>query len=179
MTPYHLIFTSSMAAFFSITGYGPYNPAKAAIRALSDTLSQEMNLYYAAAQNHGNRPVRVHTVFPSTILGEALEIENQIKTDVTKMLEAGEEGQTSEAIAYKSIKALERGEELITTDFTGHILKRTMLGSTRRSIWAVIGDFFLVGILSVVVFFVRVDMDRKVRQFGRAFGSSGMKTRQS
>ncbi|KAI0184476.1 hypothetical protein EV127DRAFT_444209 [Xylaria flabelliformis] len=170
--PRHLIFTSSVAAFFSLAGYGPYNPAKAALRALSDTLSQEMHLYAAAHPNEP--PVRLHTIFPGTILGEAYDEENKIKTDVTKMLE-GEEGLTSEVIARKSIRALEGGEELITTDFTGHLLKRTMLGGTRRGFWRVLGDTMLASILSVVVAFVRADMDRKVRQFGRKFGTSGMK----
>ncbi|KAI1328073.1 hypothetical protein F5Y16DRAFT_164938 [Xylariaceae sp. FL0255] len=173
MTPRHLIFTSSLAAFFSLAGYGPYTPSKSALRGLSDTLSQEMELYAAAHPNEP--PVRLHTIFPSTILGEALDTENLIKSDLTKMLEEGEGGQTSEVIASKAIKGLQGGEELIMTDFTGTLLRRTVTGSTSRGLLTILGDFILAGILTLVVAFVRADMDSKVRKFGRKFGDSGMK----
>ncbi|KAI1125670.1 NAD(P)-binding protein [Nemania abortiva] len=172
--PRHLIFTSSLCAFYSFTGYTPYTPAKAALRALSDTLSQEVNLYMGA--NPNEPPIRLHTIFPGTILSEGYELENTIKTDVTKMLEEGDPGQTPEVIARKSIKALEGGEELITTDFNTGLLRRTMIGGNKRGFARVIGDWFLASLLTIVIVFVRGDMDRKVRNWGRAFGASGMKT---
>ncbi|KAJ8132063.1 hypothetical protein O1611_g1566 [Lasiodiplodia mahajangana] len=165
-TPRHLILTSSLAAFFSLAGYAPYTPSKIALRGLSDTLSQEMNLY--AAAHPDEPPVRVHTIFPSTILGEAFDAENKIKSDVTRMLESSADESTSETIAYRSIKGLESGEELITTDFSGSLLRRTLTGATSRGIWTVFVDWLLASILTVVVAFVRADMDRKVRQFGRS-----------
>lgn len=174
LTPRHLIFTSSLAAFFSLAGYAPYTPGKLALRGLADTLSQEMNLYAAAHPNEP--PVRIHTIFPSSILGEAFDQENKIKSDVTRMLETSVVESTSETIAYKSIKGLESGEELIMTNFSGSLLKQTMTGATRRGIWTVFRDSILASISTVVVHAVRVDMDRKVRQFGRKFGPSGMKT---
>lgn len=172
--PRHLIFTASLLAFYSLAGYTSYSPCKAALRSLSDTLSQEMNLYAGAHPNEP--PVRLHTLFPGTILSESYEVENRIKTDVTKMLEEGEDGQTPEVIASKSIKALEGGEELITTDFTTGLLRRTMLGGTvRRGFGRLAGDWILAGVLAIVVIFIRGDMDRKVRAWGRKFGPSGMK----
>ncbi|KAI1123036.1 NAD(P)-binding protein [Nemania abortiva] len=173
LTPRHLIFTSSLAAFFSLAGYAPYTPGKIALRGLSDTLSQEMNLY--AAAHPDEPPVRVHTIFPSTILGEAFDAENKIKFDVTRMLEASANESTPETIAYRSIRGLESGEELITTDFSGSLLRRTLTGATRRGIWTIFVDCILASILTVVVAFVRADMDRQVRQFARKFGDSGMK----
>ncbi|KAI2464979.1 NAD(P)-binding protein [Annulohypoxylon bovei var. microspora] len=171
----HLIFTASFLAFYGFSGYSPYSPSKAALRSLSDSLSQEMNLY-AAAYPHEPR-VRVHTVFPATILTESYEAENRIKSDLTKMLEEGDAGQTPELVAERSIKALESGQELITTDLLTGLVKRSVLGgSVRGGFWMAIGDWLLACVLAVVMIFVRDDMDRKVRSWGRKYGASGMKS---
>ena len=55
----HLIFTSSVVAFYPFVGYSPYSPAKAALRSLCDTLAQEVLLY--------SDSVHLHTVFPAGI----------------------------------------------------------------------------------------------------------------
>ncbi|KAI0880337.1 NAD(P)-binding protein [Annulohypoxylon maeteangense] len=171
----HLIFTASFLAFYSFAGYSPYSPSKAALRSLSDTLSQEMNLYAAAYPNEPH--VRVHTIFPATIFTESYEAENIIKSDLTKMLEEGDAGQTPEVVAEKSIKALEIGQEIITTDILSTLVKRSVLGgSIRGGFWMAIGDWFLACALSIVMVFVRHDMDRRVRKWGRKFGASGMKS---
>lgn len=170
----HLIFTSSFVALYSIIGYTPYSPSKAALRSLSDTLSQELNLY-AAANPHAP-PVKVHTLFPATIFTEAYEAENRVKTDVTKMLEEADGGQTPEEVARKSILGLESGQELITTDFLTRIVLSTMMGASQRvGILRALVDWFLgcLGLLTLV--FVRWDMDRKVRAWGKKHGDSGMK----
>ncbi|KAI1759474.1 NAD(P)-binding protein [Hypoxylon sp. FL1150] len=176
-TPFarHLIFTSSFLAFYSFAGYAAYSPTKAALRALSDTLSQEMNLYAAA---HPAEPrVRVHTVFPATILTEGYDAENIVKTDLTKKIEEVDEGQTPEVVAAKAIKALEAGHELVTTDFLTGLVKRGMLGgSLRGGVLRALVDWFLASIMAIVMIFVRHDHDQQVRAWGRKFGSSGMKT---
>ncbi|KAK7717798.1 hypothetical protein SLS63_010653 [Diaporthe eres] len=171
----HLIFTSSFVGLYSIVGYTPYSPAKAALRNLSDSLSQELELY-AAANPHAP-PVKVHTIFPATIFTEAYEAENKIKTDVTKMLEEGDEGQTPQEIARKSIVGLEGGQELIATDFLTRIVLSTMTGASKRG--GVLHAFadLLLGCLGVlIVVYARWDMDRKVRAWGKRHGDSGMKT---
>ncbi|KAI3321062.1 NAD(P)-binding protein [Xylariaceae sp. AK1471] len=163
----HLIFTASFVAFYSFAGYSPYSPTKAALRALSDNLSQEMNLYAAARPNEPR--IRLHTVFPATILTEAYEEENLIKAGVTKMLEEGDAGQAPEVVAAKSIKALESGQELITTDLLTSLVKRSMLGgSVRGGILRALWDWFLASLMGIVMVFVRHDMDRKTRKWGRA-----------
>ncbi|KAH8889122.1 NAD(P)-binding protein [Thozetella sp. PMI_491] len=172
--PRHIIFTASVLAFYSFAGYSPYSPCKAALRSLCDSLSQEMNLYAAAYPKLPR--VRVHTVFPAGILGEAFDLENEIKSDVTKMLEEGDEPQAPEVIARKSIKALESGQELITTDFIGGLLRRSMLGgSVRGGVWRALLDWFMGGLLAIIMVFVRDDMDKKVRKWGHNHGASGMK----
>ncbi|KAK8085898.1 NAD(P)-binding protein [Apiospora hydei] len=166
--PRHLIFTASFLAFYSFTGYSPYSPCKAALRSLSDTLSQEVNLY--AAANPGEPKVRLHTIFPAGILSDGFEAENRIKSDVTKLLEAGDTPLTPEVIASRSIKGLESGQELITTDFQTGLVGRSMLGGSGFV------DWLLASLLVVVMVFVRGDMDKKVRDWGAKFGASGMKT---
>ncbi|KAI0149792.1 NAD(P)-binding protein [Hypoxylon sp. NC0597] len=170
----HLIFTSSFLAFYSFTGYSPYSPAKAALRSLSDTLSQEMNLYAAA---YPSEPaVRVHTVFPAGIQGEAFEAENRIKADVTKLLEEGDEPQAPDALARNAIRALEGGQEIITTDFTTGLVRRSVLGgSIRGGFWRAVGDWLIAGWMALIMIFVRSDMDKKTRDWGRKYGASGMK----
>ncbi|KAI9644014.1 hypothetical protein NHQ30_007366 [Ciborinia camelliae] len=165
----HLIFTASFVAFFSFAGYAPYSPCKAALRSLSDTLSQEMNLYRAAFPSAP--AVRVHTIFPATILTEAYEAENRIKHGLTKVLEDGDEGQTPQTVAARSIRGLEGGEELITTDLLTWLVKGSVLGgSVRGGLARVLVGWLLAGLMGIVMVFVRADMDRKARKWGAKFG---------
>ncbi|KAI0382501.1 NAD(P)-binding protein [Hypomontagnella monticulosa] len=167
----HIIFTSSFVGFYSFAGYSAYAPAKAALRALSDTLSQEMNLY--AAANPHEPPVRAHVTFPASIAGEALEEENRFKADITKKIEESDTPQAPESIAAKSIKALESGQEIITTDLLTGLVKRSMLGgSIRGGFLMALFDWILGGIMALVMIFVRNDMDNKVRDWGRKYGTA-------
>ncbi|KAK6821766.1 hypothetical protein PG987_014591 [Apiospora arundinis] len=162
--PRHLIFTASFLAFYSFTGYSPYSPTKAALRSLSDTLSQEVNL------------VRLHTIFPAGILSDGFEVENRIKSDVTKLLEDGDTPLTPEVIASRSIQGLESGQELITTDFQTGLVKRSMLGgSLRGGLLSGCIDWLLASLMVIIMSILRGDMDKKVRNWGSKFGSSGMK----
>ncbi|KAK6854949.1 NAD(P)-binding protein [Apiospora arundinis] len=172
--PRHLIFTASFLAFYSFTGYSPYSPTKAALRSLSDTLSQEVNLY--AAANPGEPRVRLHTIFPAGILSDGFEVENRIKSDVTKLLEDGDTPLTPEVIASRSIQGLESGQELITTDFQTGLVKRSMLGgSLRGGLLSGCIDWLLASLMVIIMSILRGDMDKKVRNWGSKFGSSGMK----
>ncbi|KAF7534747.1 hypothetical protein G7054_g5972 [Neopestalotiopsis clavispora] len=171
----HIIFTASFLALYSIAGYGAYSPSKAALRSLCETLSQEMNLY--AAAHPSEAPIRAHTIFPATILTESYEAENLIKPDVTKMLEEDDKGQTPEIVALESIKGLERGLELVTTDIMTGLVKGSMLGgSTRGGLGRILIDWFLAWLMGLVMVIVRSDMDKKVRDWGRKHGSAAKKS---
>ncbi|ROV99669.1 hypothetical protein VSDG_02980 [Cytospora chrysosperma] len=173
--PRHLIFTSSFLALYPVAGYSPYSPSKAALRSLSDSLSQEVQLY--AAANPHSPPVRVHTVFPATIFTESYEAENRIKSDLTKMLEEADGGQTAEVVARKSIQGPESGHELVTCDFlTRFVMCSTMGASGRGGFLKGLLDTFLGWLGLIVMVFVRGEMDRKVRSWGKRYGDSGMKT---
>lgn len=67
----HLIFTSSVLAFMPLAGYAPYNPAKAAMRTLADTLNQELEVYNGA-RSHATEPgpaaeIKVHAIYPVSL----------------------------------------------------------------------------------------------------------------
>ncbi|KAG8170276.1 hypothetical protein KVR01_001021 [Diaporthe batatas] len=172
--PRHLVFTSSFQALYSMVGYTSYGPAKTALRSLSDSLSQELHLY--AAANPSWRPIRVHTIFPSTIFGESYEAENLVKPDVNKMLEETDPGQTAEVVARKSIQGLESGHELITCDILARFVLSTVFGTSKRGgFFRTLADWAMGCLGLLILIFVRWDMDRKVRNFGRRHGHLGAK----
>ncbi|KAF5020608.1 hypothetical protein F66182_7357 [Fusarium sp. NRRL 66182] len=168
----HLIFTGSFVSLYSFAGFTPYAPSKAAIRSLSDSLSQEMNLYAGA---HPDEPrVRIHTVFPATMPTKSLEDENKVKTDVTKALEEGDQVLTPTECARRAIVGLERGEELVATSTIIRLVTTSVMGgATRGGFWKGLADTLLGWIVVVVMVFIRWDMDVKVRSWGKRHGSSG------
>ncbi|KAE8394231.1 hypothetical protein BDV23DRAFT_190408 [Aspergillus alliaceus] len=134
----HLVFTCSTLAFVPIAGYGPYSPAKAALRSLSDTLNQEIEIYNGTRQSKSRidatpADVKIHTVFPMGILSPGFDNEQKMKPDLTKQLEAADKPQTPKEVANIAIKALERGEYLITTMFVGHVMKGAAMGGSPRN----------------------------------------------
>ncbi|KAK0707981.1 hypothetical protein B0H67DRAFT_603101 [Lasiosphaeris hirsuta] len=169
----HLIFTGSFVSFYSFAGFTPYSPSKAAIRSLSDSLSQEMNLY-AAAQPHAPC-IRVHTVFPATMPTQSLDDENKVKTDLTKSLEEGDQILQPDECARRAIAGLERGEELVATSTIIRLVMTSVLGgSIRGGLFKGLVDTLLGWVVIVVMVFIRWDMDSKVAKWGREHGASGM-----
>lgn len=161
-------------SFYSFAGFTPYSPSKASIRALSDSLSQEMNLY-AAAHRNGLPRVRVHTVFPATMPTRSLDDENRVKTDLTKSLEEGDQILTPEECARRAIAGLESGEELVpTSTIIRLVMASVMGGSARGGFWKGLVNTLLGWVTLVVMVFIRWDMDSKVAKWGREHGPSGM-----
>ncbi|KAJ6145416.1 hypothetical protein N7470_009311 [Penicillium chermesinum] len=158
----HLIFTCSTLAFVPIAGYGPYSPAKAAIRSLSDTLSQEIEMYNGAySQRHRNT-----ALLPMS--RSTLSSLWKIKPELTKMLEESDKPQTPEEVAQIAISALERGEYLITTMLIGNIMKGTALGPSPRN--SIIGDTFLSWLSNLVFLQVIPDLRNKAFNWGKTNG---------
>lgn len=180
-SPRHLIFTSSVLAFYPLLGYSPYAPSKAALRSLSDTLSQELQLYNGARRKDpslgGQADVKIHTVFPGTIFSPSYVEENKIKPAITKKLEEGDDGQTEDQVAAVSIKALERGEYLITTSLIGAAMKATALGGSPRNSRVI--DTFFSWTASLVILFVQWDFDGKVWNWGKSNGIPKSSSEQS
>ncbi|KAH6658214.1 short-chain dehydrogenase [Truncatella angustata] len=158
--PKHLIFTSSVLAFLPVTGYGPYNPSKAALRALADTLVQELELY--------PQKVKIHVVYPGSISSPGFERENLTKPEITRILEDGDPVQTPDEVASRAIASLEKGAYSITVNFFCTVLRVLALGGAPRENWIL--DTMLSWVLQVVYFFALMDIFSKIRKFAKKNG---------
>ncbi|KAI0840513.1 NAD(P)-binding protein [Hypoxylon sp. FL0890] len=158
--PKHLIFTSSVLAFFPVLGYGPYTPAKCALRGLADTLAQELEAY--------PQKVKVHVVYPGSIGSPGFERENRTKPEVTKMIEEGDPVQTPDAVAAAAIEKLEAGQYFITVGLLGHIFRWSVLGGSPRNNWFV--DTIMCCLVPIVWIFALPDIFSKVRKFAKQHG---------
>lgn len=158
--PKHLIMTTSVVAFYTIPGYAPYAPSKWAIRGLADTLSQEVMLY---PQN-----IKVHVVYPGSILSPGFENENLTKPEITKILEADDPKQTPDQVASSAIKGLERGDYYVTVNYLGNLMKWGTLGGAFRNNW--LFDILGAWIVSLLWIFIQFDLHSKIRKFGKKNG---------
>ncbi|KAF6845484.1 short-chain dehydrogenase [Colletotrichum musicola] len=158
--PRHLVMTSSVVAFFTVAGYGPYASSKFAIRGLADTLSQELLLY---PQN-----VKVHVVYPGTITSPGLENENLTKPQITHQLEELDPVQSPDEVATAAIRGLERGEYFVTVAWLGHLMRWGCLGGSVRNNWLV--DIFMSWVTSWVWVFILPDLLRQCRNYGKKHG---------
>ncbi len=174
-SPRHLIFTSSVLAFYPLLGYSPYAPSKAALRSLSDTLSQELELYNGARRKDASLgsevDVKIHTIFPGTIFSPMYEEENKIKPAITKKLEEGDSGQTEDEVAAASVRGLEKGEYLVATSLISAAMKATSLGGSPRN--NRLGDTLFSWLVSLIMLFVQWDFDRKIWKWGFTNGVPG------
>lgn len=173
-SPRHLIFTASTLAFVPVAGYGPYSPAKAALRSLADTLNQEIKMYNGSRRNRQNlapqADVKMHIVFPMGILSAGFENEQKMKPALTKLLEEADQPQTPDEVARKSIKGLEKGEYMITTMLVGTLMKASALGSSVRN--SIFVDTILSWISNLAFLAVVWDLDGKTWHWGKKNGIS-------
>ncbi|KAF8248077.1 NAD(P)-binding protein [Wilcoxina mikolae CBS 423.85] len=157
----HIIFTSSVLAFYPIAGYNAYSPAKAAIRSLADGLRQECLLY----------DIDVHACFPATIYTPGFEEEQKTKPELTKILEGGDEGQTPEQVAEICLRKLEKGQTLVTTTLMGSAIKGgAWAGSPRGN---VVLDTLFGWVLLVVWVIVGKVMDWEVVKYRKKLAKEG------
>ncbi|KAI9746291.1 MAG: 3-dehydrosphinganine reductase [Claussenomyces sp. TS43310] len=167
--PRHLVFTSSVVAFYTIAGYAPYSPPKAAIRSLADALAQEVQLYTPS--------VKIHTVFPGTIKTAGLEEEERTKPEITKILEKDDPVQSPEAVAAQSIAGLERGEHLVTVNWLGSLMRACTWGGSTRNNWLL--DTLFMWAASLVWMFVYFDLNGKVKAYGKSHGHPSTYTKRA
>jgi 3-dehydrosphinganine reductase len=162
----HILLTSSTAAFVGLPGYIAYTPTKVAVRALADTLRQELLMY-------GDDSYKVHCSFPGNFLTDSLLKEQANKPELLKIMdktnapdnELRKTISSSKSVAKKIIRGLEAGQTYITVDFEGQLLLNNMRGPSPRDVS--IYDFFLGLIATVAWWWVRLDFDRKTRKYGR------------
>ena len=98
---------SSIAGFLGIYGYSAYSPSKYAVRALSDVLRYEL-------QEYG---IRVSVVFPPDTQTPQLDYENQLKPEITKILDESNKVMTADAVAKSILKDTAKGKYNITPGF--------------------------------------------------------------
>lgn len=161
-----MVLTSSTAAFVALPGYIAYTTAKAAIRALADTLRQELLLYGDASR------YQVHCCFPGTFLTDAFTEEQRLKPGLTKKLEKtnlsdGElkdRYETAEGIARKLVRGLEEGRFFITMDFDTQLLLNNMRGPSPRD--RPLYESILGWVMGLVWPVIRRRFDRVTREFG-------------
>ena len=163
--PKHLIFTASVLALFAVVGYGTYSPSKWALRGLSDTLTQECMLY-------PNQPVKIHVVFPGTILSPGFEREQRSKPDITLHIERDDPQQTPDEVATLAIAGLEAGKHFVTVGFLGDMMKWSVLGGSLRNNWFLdtIGAWFMAVVWFFVHIFVLGDIKNWPKKHGHPYG---------
>ncbi|KEY65825.1 hypothetical protein S7711_07206 [Stachybotrys chartarum IBT 7711] len=159
-TPKHLILTSSVAAFWTVPGYGFYGPSKAALRCLIDDLAQEVLLY---PQN-----VKTHLVSPGTILSPSFAEEERTKPEITKILEQDDPRQTPEAVARLSIRSLEKGHHYVTVSWLGDLMKWSVMGGIPRNNWII--DTIGAWLVPLIWIYVQFDFYHKLRSYGKKHG---------
>lgn len=129
-----------------------------AIRALADTLRQELLLY-------GDDEVfQIHCSFPGTIFTEAFLQEQETKPELTKRLEGSDDpknvdGLTAVEVAKRTLKGVENGDFLIHMDLVGGMLLNNMRGPSPRNsyLWDTI--LGIVGCLVWPFFRLKFDWD--------------------
>lgn len=159
--PKHMIFTSSVAAFLALVGYGTYSPSKWALRALADTLAQEVQLY-------PDNPVKVHIVYPGTIKSPGLERENRTKPGITLEIEKDDVAQEPEECAAQAIKGLQRGDHFVTVSWLGNLMRCGIMGGSVRNSW--VWDTLVGWLVPIVYFFVLMDFNSKIKDWARKYG---------
>lgn len=174
------IMTSSVAALMGLAGYTPYSPAKAAMRSLADTLRSELNIYNGSRRSKDESvrsqapecDINVHLVFPATIKSPGLVTENLTKHAVTHILEKGDPQQTEEEVAAASIRGLEKGDYLVTTQLIAHAMKAGMLGGSPRN--NIVVDTLFSWLVAIIMLFVGPDMESKVFEYGKKYGAKSV-----
>lgn len=155
------MFTNSTAAFVALPGYIAYTPTKTALRALADTLRQEVLLYQK------QQIIEVHCSYPNTITTETFEKEQKIKPALSKTLEGSNDpkkSMTPQAAATGIIAGVERGEFCIILDFETRLLFSNMRGPSPPNTFII--DWVLSFIVSLVWPFIRKSWDRTTVQYG-------------
>lgn len=159
--PKHLIFTASVVVLYAIVGYSPYTPTKWALRGLADTLTQEAMLY-------PDQPVKIHVVYPGTILSPGFEREQKSKPDVTIELEKDDPKLTPDQVAERAIAGLEAGKHFVTVGILGELMRWGVMGGSLRNNWLV--DTLMAWVIAPVWFIVHLVMHGQIKGFAKKHG---------
>lgn len=159
--PKHLIFTASVLALYAIVGYATYNPTKWALRGLADTLAQEALLY-------PEQPVKVHVVYPGSILSPGFEREQRSKPDVTMQLEKDDPKLTPDEVARNAIAGLEAGDHYVTYGILGNLMRWGTVGGALRNNPLV--DTLMAWVMAPIWLIVLWVMHGDIKKFAKKHG---------
>jgi len=121
----NIVLVSSAAALIPITGYSMYCPSKFAIRALADTLRQELKLYH----------IDVSIYYPANIDSPGLKRENTTKPEITKEIEGTSKLYSAEEAALILYNGVRRGDYHITPELLVDLGRLASHGLTPRNNW--------------------------------------------
>ncbi|CAH0054503.1 unnamed protein product [Clonostachys solani] len=131
-----IVIISSAAAFLGLPGSIAYTPAKAAVRALADTLRLEMLRYSSPASRYS-----VHISFPGDFISPGFYQEQNTKTALTKSMQ-GLKGSiedlekqypSSEKVASLVLEAVKNEEYIICRDsLAASLLFTNMVGASPK-----------------------------------------------
>ncbi|CAG9990393.1 unnamed protein product [Clonostachys byssicola] len=131
-----IVIISSAAAFLGLPGSIAYTPAKAAVRALADTLRLEMLRYSSPASKYS-----VHISFPGDFISPGFYQEQNTKTALTKTMQ-GLKGSiedlekrypSSEKVASLVLEAVKNEEYIICQDsLAASLLFTNMVGASPK-----------------------------------------------
>ncbi|OAX79944.1 hypothetical protein ACJ72_05735 [Emergomyces africanus] len=168
----HLIFTSSAVCFVPVAGYAPYAPAKAALRALADSITSEIEVYNGARRNPSiiapAADVRTHIIFPMGILSPGFAKEQKLKPALTKQLEESDKPQTPDEVAAIAVRGLQKGQYMITTLIVGTFMKAATMGGSYRN--SIVRDTLTSWMSSLVFLQVIPDLRDRAFRWGRLNG---------
>ena len=170
--PRHFITAPSVLAFCGIAGYAAYSPPKSAQRSLIDTLRSEIALYNGARLRADVLvpEIKLHAVFPGTILSPGHAQEQKLKHPVTGILEEGDPAQGEDEVALAAVRGLEKGDFLVATQGLGVLLRWGALGSSARNGWLGFRDVLGSSVVSVVWCLFGPQLEGKVFGWGKRNG---------
>jgi 3-dehydrosphinganine reductase len=136
-----LIFINSAAAFLGLPGSIAYTTSKAAVRALADTLRLEV-LRHDTTESHYS----IHCAFPGDFVSPGFMKEQETKVHLNKTIQGLHQPieklvakfPSSEKVASMIIKAVDRGDFIITYSLEQHALFANMMGASPKRGWGIV-----------------------------------------
>ncbi|KAH8820194.1 putative oxidoreductase,short chain dehydrogenase [Xylogone sp. PMI_703] len=157
----HLVFTLSTAVFAALPGYAAYTPSKAAVRALADTLRQEVLMYEPIVK------IRIQCSFPGNFVTESFAREQERKPELCKLLEGSEsmeDTMTIKDVAKSILVGVDRDRYLIMMDMQTRLLFNNKRGPSPSETY--VWDWLLGFIASLVWPLYRMMFDSRTRRYG-------------
>lgn len=114
----HITYSGSVCSIFTFTGYSAYGPAKYAVKALAETLRNELK------SSH----INIHMGILSTVDTPGLKRENEVKPEVCSAIEGTAHVFQPPYIAKELLKGIDRNDYYITMEFLSWIMAELGFG---------------------------------------------------